>query len=120
MSSIYGSSKNLKLDSLETQRKISNIIDKLVNAKAIDRKREDAAKVCLACLLVGSNKEQAKKVAKARNFEKFWRNLKKSGYFNDDGTVNVDKDFDKNGISFILMILAAEGLINAKFGEVSE
>jgi len=94
--------------------KIDSIVAELVDRKVIGKKDVDAARVCLAALMVGENSKEARKIAGARNFRKYWSNLKRNQYFQQN-KVCVDPDFDKSDVPFIMMVLAAQGYVQTRW-----
>lgn len=91
---------------------INDLIPKMIKDREIAVEDINATRLCLATLFLGGNKRKVKKVANCRGFNSYWGNLEKSGYFNEKGEVYID--VEKNDIEFIMMVLVAQGKLEAK------
>jgi len=98
----------------ELRKKIESIVEVLVEKKKINKDDVDAARVCLACLCVGANKEKVQALLQRKSLEPYWGNLQP--YFDGEKVIVDDEYFFKNDIPFLLMVLTAKGFIKPCFG----
>ena len=110
----------MKYDWEIVEEKVEEIIEK----KEIGEEDKDVAKICLACILHGSDKKKIKELADCEQFETHWSNLERGGYFiKGRGKLRIE-NLQKNDFPFIMMILVAKGILkrdgkrgyNAEYG----
>ncbi len=90
---------------------VDEVVKELIEKKEIDKEDADAAKVCFASLLVGADKKRVKEIAICKDFEMYWNNIKKGGYFRRRGRI---ESIEKSDLPFLFMIMVAEGLLERK------
>jgi len=102
---------------MNDSQKLDKIIQECLEKKLIGEDDVEPARVVFACFMRGADKAKVRRLSRVKNIDIYWNNLKKSGYFQADGKIQVDKDFDKNGIPLIMMILIAQGFVETHFEE---
>jgi len=91
---------------------LDNQINTLIEKRLFGKEEADLARVCLACLFLGANKSEVRKVADCKNFDVYWNNLARNRYFTKDKKIDIDcLDTD---IPFLLMMKCAQGILERK------
>lgn len=89
---------------------INSLTNEMVNDNLISENDRKVTKFLLEMFEKGHIKF---KDSKDKEIKEWYKNLKDSGYFKGN-KILIDKDFEKDGVPFLLMILVAKGLIKRK------
>lgn len=93
---------------------VEEIVEKLIEKKEIGEEDKDVATVCFACILHGSNKKKINELADCEQFETYWLNLERGGYFiKGRGKLRIE-NLQKNDFPFLMMMLVAKGILKRK------
>ena len=88
------------------------LLDALIEDRHIGENDKEVARMCLLLIKHGwKDKELIKSKVNMgeEEFEIYWSNLEKNGYFLEDGSVDIDLSSDVRDL--LLMILVAEGYV---------
>ena len=88
---------------------VESLVNQLLEHNVIGKDSIEAARVVLACMMVGANKDRVQKVLGKKSLEPYWTNLQP--FFHGEKLL-VDRDFWENPtLNIVLLILAAKGLV---------
>lgn len=95
---------------------VEKIVDKLIQNREIREKDSEVAKFCVVCMLYGKNKAKVKELADCNDFDRYWLNLKKGGYFYKlRKTLRIEtKELMLCDMPFLWMINVARGLLERR------
>jgi len=90
---------------------IDAVIEKMIEDRIISEEQADAARVCLACIVVQSSDEtEIRKLADCVLFDTYIERLKRAQYFSKAGKLEQPVDV----LEFFLMVLIAEGSLERR------
>jgi len=93
------------------RKAIDAVIEKMIEDRIISEEQADAARVCLACIVVQSgNEAEIRKLADCVLFDTYIERLKRAQYFSKAGKLEQPVDI----LEFFLMILIAEGSLERR------
>lgn len=93
------------------RKAIDAVIEKMIEDRIISEEQADAARVCLACIVVQSgNEAEIKKLADCVLFDTYIERLKRAQYFSKAGRLEQTVDV----LEFFLMVLIAEGSLERR------
>ena len=93
------------------RKALDAVIEKMIEDRIISEEQADAARVCLACIVVQSgNEAEIKKLADCVLFDTYIERLKRAQYFSKAGKLEQPVDI----LEFFLMILIAEGSLERR------